>query len=138
MFRRGLVDTEPIGTSTLPNQVIHRGVMKQFSTCIAGGLGLGLEGPVRVTAAPAGRVRVQPAAEPHAFALALLDGAESVGLRRFPNPNGRMMEAAGGCALVDETVRHGKRQSIFRSYVYPLMDQPNITVLTGALMTRIV
>jgi len=85
-----------------------------------------------------GTVHVQPAAEPHAFALALLDGAESVGLRRFPNPNGRMMEAAGGCALVDETVRHGKRQSIFRSYVYPLMDQPNITVLTGALMTRIV
>jgi choline dehydrogenase len=48
-----------------------------------------------------------------------------------------MMEAAGGCAFVDETVRGGKRQSIFRSYVYPLMAQPNITVLTGALTTRI-
>jgi choline dehydrogenase-like flavoprotein len=48
-----------------------------------------------------------------------------------------MMEAAGGCAFIDETVRDGKRQSIFRSYVYPIMAQPNITVLTGALVGRI-
>src|SRR5215831_6673790 len=82
-----------------------------------------------------GLVHVQPAAEPHPFSIALLEGAESVGLQRFPNPNGRMMEAAGGCAFVDETVRHGRRQSIFRSYVYPLMAQPNITILTGALTT---
>jgi len=84
-----------------------------------------------------GIVHVQPAAEPHPFAAALLEGAESVGLRRFANANGRLMEAAGGCALVDETVREGRRQSIFRSYLYPLMDRPNITVLTGALVTRI-
>jgi len=82
-------------------------------------------------------VHVQPAAEPHPFSIALLEGAESVGLHRFPNPNGRMMESSGGCALLDETVRSVKRQSIFRSYVYPIMDQPNITVLTGALTTRI-
>lgn len=84
-----------------------------------------------------GMVHVQSAAEPHAFAFALLEAAEAVGLQHFPNPNGRMMESAGGCAFVDETVCDGKRQSIFRSYVYPLMDQPNITVLTGALASRI-
>jgi choline dehydrogenase len=49
-----------------------------------------------------------------------------------------MMEAAGGCALVDETVRDGRRQSIFRSYLFPIMHQANITVLTGALARRIV
>jgi choline dehydrogenase len=48
-----------------------------------------------------------------------------------------MMEAAGGCALADETICDGKRQSIFRSYMYPLMDRPNITVLTNALARRI-
>src|SRR5215831_7851320 len=84
-----------------------------------------------------GMVHVQSAADPHPFSFALLEGAESVGLQRFPNPNGSMMEAAGGCALVDETVRDGRRESIFRSYVYPLMAQPNITVLTRALVTRI-
>ncbi len=84
-----------------------------------------------------GAVHVQPAANPHEFSAALLEGAESAGLSRFPNANGRMMEADGGCALVDETVTDGKRRSLFRSYVIPLMDQPNITVLTGALVTRI-
>ena len=84
-----------------------------------------------------GTVHVQPAADPHPFSVALLDGAEALGLQRFPNSNGRMMESAGGCAFIDETVRRGKRQSIFRSYVYPIMDQPNIAVLTGALAARI-
>jgi choline dehydrogenase len=84
-----------------------------------------------------GTVHVQPAADPQPFAFAFLEAAESVGIHRFPDPNGCMMEVDRGCALVDETVRNGKRQSIFRSYVYPLMDQPNITVLTGALALRI-
>ena len=84
-----------------------------------------------------GTVHVQPAADPHPFSMALLEGAESLGLERFPNSNGRMMEEVGGCAFIDETVRDGKRQSIFRSYLYPIMDQPNITVLTGALVARI-
>jgi choline dehydrogenase len=84
-----------------------------------------------------GTVHVQPAADPHPFSVALLEGAESLGLQRFPNSNGEMMEGAGGCALVDETVLNGERQSIFRSYLYPIMDQPNITVLTGALAARV-
>lgn len=47
------------------------------------------------------------------------------------------MKATGGCAFVDETVCRGKRQSTFRSYVYPLMDRPNITVLTDALVRQV-
>src|SRR5215813_11006886 len=48
-FQPGRVDTEPIGTSTLRNPAIHRGVMRLFSTCIAGRLKLGLEVLTRVT-----------------------------------------------------------------------------------------
>jgi choline dehydrogenase len=84
-----------------------------------------------------GAVHVQPPPDPHPFSVALLESAESVGLERFPNSNGRMMEGVGGCAFIDETVRDGERHSIFRSYVYPIMNQPNITVLTGALVARI-
>ena len=84
-----------------------------------------------------GPIHVQPAADPHPLSIALLEGAEAAGLQRFENSNGRMMEAGGGCAFVDETVRAGRRQSIFRSYTYPRMKQANLTVLTGALMTRI-
>jgi choline dehydrogenase len=84
-----------------------------------------------------GMVHVQPVSRPHPFAFAFLEGAESVGLKRYPNSNGRLMEAAGGCALVDETVSHGERRSIFRSYLYPRMIQPNVTVLTGATARRV-
>jgi len=34
-------------------------------------------------------------------------------------------------------IRDGKRQSIFRAYVFPRMDQPNLTVLPHALVTRL-
>jgi choline dehydrogenase len=84
-----------------------------------------------------GIVHVQPAPEPHPFSIALLDAASTAGLPRFPSPNGRMMEEAGGCAFVDETVCNGRRRSIFRSYLYPVMDRPNITVLTDAHVTRV-
>jgi choline dehydrogenase len=84
-----------------------------------------------------GPMHVQAAPDPHPFFTAMLEGAESTGLRRFENPNGRMMEAEGGCAVTDEIVREGRRQSVFRSYTYPRMDQPNLTVLTGALVTRV-
>ena len=85
-----------------------------------------------------GMVHVQPAPDPHPFAQALLTGAESIGLPRFPNQNGSLMESGEGCSLVDETVIDGKRQSIFRSYAYKAMAQGNLTVLTGALVRRIV
>ncbi len=85
-----------------------------------------------------GMVHVQPAADPHPFAGALLSGAASVELPRFPNQNGRLMESAEGCSFVDETVSGGKRRSIFRSYAYRSMAQGNLTVLTEALVRKII
>lgn len=85
-----------------------------------------------------GMVHLQPAPKPHAFSKSVLESAQSIGVRRFPNPNGQMMEAGSGCAYVDEIVLDGARKSIFRSYLYPLMGRPNVTVLTGALVGRIV
>jgi choline dehydrogenase len=49
-----------------------------------------------------------------------------------------MMEGPGGAAIAELRIRDGKRQSIFRSYTYPRMHQPNLTVLTNALVTRMV
>jgi choline dehydrogenase len=47
------------------------------------------------------------------------------------------MEGAGGSSIMDVRIRDGKRQSVFRSYTFPYMDRPNLTVLTHALVTRI-
>jgi choline dehydrogenase len=48
-----------------------------------------------------------------------------------------MMEGEGGAALANLCVEEGQRRSIFRSYVYPLMDQPNLTVLTHTHVLRV-
>jgi choline dehydrogenase len=85
-----------------------------------------------------GAVRVQPAPELHPFFGALLEAAEATGIERFENPNGRMMESDGGCAIIDEIIENGRRKSVFRSYVHARMHQPNLTVLPRTLVTRIV
>jgi len=85
-----------------------------------------------------GLVFVQPAPGPSPIAPAMVEGARSVGIPTFENQNGRMMEGAGGGAITDVRLRHGRRLSVFRSYVHPYMDRPNLTVLTGALVTRLI
>src|SRR3982751_1714823 len=42
-----------------------------------------------------------------------------------------------GVSITDMPLRNGKRQSIFRSYAFPIMDCPNFTVLTEALVLRL-
>jgi len=60
-----------------------------------------------------------------------------VGIPTFESRNGRMMKGDGGASLLDLRVCDGKRQSVFRSYTFPYMDRPNLTVLTHALVTRV-
>jgi choline dehydrogenase len=84
-----------------------------------------------------GAMHVQPVESPDSFSLAMLDAADSCGIKRFPNSGGEMMRADGGCAVVDNIIHGGKRQSVYRSYIYPRLQQPNLTVLTDALTTRL-
>jgi choline dehydrogenase-like flavoprotein len=84
-----------------------------------------------------GPVFVQPKPDSSPVARAFLDGIRSVGIPIFENQNGRMMEADGGASVPDMRIRDGKRQSVFRSYVFPCMDRPNLTVLPHALVTRL-
>jgi choline dehydrogenase len=84
-----------------------------------------------------GPVFVEPVPDPSPLAPATVEAARSVGIRTFENPNGRMMEANGGASITDLRVRNGKRQSMFRSYVFPYSDRSNLTVLTEALVTRV-
>ena len=84
-----------------------------------------------------GPVFIQPAPDPNPIAPAMVEGARSVGLPSFENQNGRMMEGDGGASIVDLNVQDGRRRSIFRTYTFPYMDRPNLTVLTQALVTRV-
>jgi choline dehydrogenase len=84
-----------------------------------------------------GPIFVQPKPHSSPVARALFDGISSLRLPIYENQNGRMMEEDGGASIPDMRIRDGKRQSVFRSYVFPYMDRPNLTVLCHALVTRL-
>lgn len=84
-----------------------------------------------------GPLYITPPTEPHPVAAAMLEAADEMRIPVFDDPNGSMMEGPGGAAYMNLRIRDGRRQSIFRSYVYPLMARPNLTVLSEALVTRV-
>src|ERR1700693_5639751 len=84
-----------------------------------------------------GLVFVQSAPDPNPIAPAMVEAARSIGLPTFDSNNGPLMEDGGGASIIDVNVRDGKRLSVFRSYVFPYMDRPNLTVLTHALVTKL-
>jgi choline dehydrogenase len=69
---------------------------------------------------------------------AMFEGTRSVGIPRFDSINGRMLEGPGGCALTEFRMRDRQRLSVFRSYTFPYMDRPNLTVLSSAFVTRLI
>jgi choline dehydrogenase len=68
---------------------------------------------------------------------AMLEAMQSMGIPVFASLNGSLTESGGGGSKAELIIRDGKRQSIFRSYVWPYIDRPNLTVLTDALVTRL-
>lgn len=85
-----------------------------------------------------GPMFVQPAQDPNPIAPSMVEAARSVGIPKFESHNGRMMEGDGGASIIELIVRGGKRQSVFQSYVFPYMDRANLTVLTHALVSKVV
>ncbi|WP_033288501.1 GMC family oxidoreductase [Amycolatopsis jejuensis] len=84
-----------------------------------------------------GPMYIQPAQDVHPLFTAALDGAESTGIPRFGSANGELMEHVTGCAILDEFNRDGVRQSPFRAYLGDHADRPNLTVLTGTTVSRV-
>lgn len=85
-----------------------------------------------------GPVWVQPAPSPSPIALAMLEAARELHIPVFDHPNGSMMEQTGGAAITDMLVRNGRRHSLYRAFVHPWLDRPNLTVLTEALVRRVI
>jgi choline dehydrogenase len=84
-----------------------------------------------------GLIFVQSAPDPNPIAPAMVEAARSIGMPTFDSNNGRLMEGDGGASILDLRVRDGKRLSVFRTYAFPYMHRPNLTVLTHAFVTRL-
>ena len=79
-----------------------------------------------------GRRWITPPQNPNPIAPAMLDAAASVGIPKFADQNGAMMEGAGGAALANLRIRDGRRRNIPSDYLYQALKRRNITLLTGA------
>ena len=84
-----------------------------------------------------GPVFVEPARDASPIAHAVIEGAQSIGIPTFDSHNGSMMRQAGGASILDVRIRDGVRESVFGSYLEPRLERPNLTVITGATVTRL-
>jgi choline dehydrogenase len=67
----------------------------------------------------------------------MFEAMQSMAIPVFASLNGSLTESDGGGSKAELINRNGKRQSIFRSYIWPYMDRPNLTVLPHALVIRL-
>jgi choline dehydrogenase len=84
-----------------------------------------------------GPVWCQPSANPPPLAPALLEAAKELKFPVLPDQNGAREEAEGGFAYMNQIIRDGQRRSMARAYLYDVLGQENVTLLTNALVHRV-
>ncbi len=84
-----------------------------------------------------GPVWCQHAANPHPLAPAMLEACRAMGLPVLDDLNGAREEGAGGFALMNQIIREGRRQSMARSYLYPVLSRKNVTLLVNTHVDRL-
>lgn len=94
--------------------------------------------PDAVRRGTGGPVHVDTARNPQPVALAMVEAAAALDIPTYDSANGTMMEGRGGAAINELIVKDGRRSSIFRSYILPKLGQPNLTVLTHTLVSRLI
>ncbi len=98
---------------------------KRMETCLAGGDDWrGDDGPLVLERGPATNPLFQ----------AFLDAGPQAGFRRTDDVNGYRQE---GFAAFDKNMHRGRRLSAARAYLHPVMDRPNLTVLTRARANKL-
>ncbi|WP_375779433.1 GMC family oxidoreductase [Bradyrhizobium sp. ma5] len=70
----------------------------------------------------------------HPLCEAFIEGAASVGIPRNPDYNGAVQEGAG---YYQRTIRRARRVSAARAYLYPVMKNSRLKVLTNCRATSI-
>ena len=84
-----------------------------------------------------GPVWCQPAYNPHPVANGLLQACKTLGYPIFDDQNGKREEGGIGFALMNQIIRDGRRQSMARSYLYPVLSRPNVTVIVNTHVDKL-
>jgi choline dehydrogenase len=85
-----------------------------------------------------GPVWVQPAADPLPLATAALDGMKEVGLPVVDDLNADREITGNGFGLMNQIIKDGRRHSMARALLYPVLGQENVTVLVNTQVSRVV
>ena len=93
--------------------------------------------PDAVRRGQGGRLWIEPARNPNPVAPAMVEAAASLGIPRFDDQNGAMMEGGGGVAIANLRIRDGRRRNLAMDYLYPALKRPNLTLLMGAEVQRL-
>jgi choline dehydrogenase len=84
-----------------------------------------------------GPVWCQPAHNPHPVANGLLQACKTLGYPVLDDQNGQREEGGIGFALMNQIIRDGRRQSMARSYLYPVLSRPNVTVVVNTHVDKL-
>ncbi|MBL9074506.1 GMC family oxidoreductase N-terminal domain-containing protein [Tabrizicola sp.] len=104
---------------------IQKYFLRSEGNTILSGTWHGTDGPLGVSNLPA----------PNAMSRAFVQGAQELGLPHSADFNGAVQEGAGMYQL---TVRGNRRCSAAVGYLRPALKRPNLTLITGALVLRLV
>ena len=85
-----------------------------------------------------GPVWVQPAADPLPMATACLGAFRELGLPVLDDLNGEREITGNGFAYMNQIIKHGRRHSMARAFLYPVLAQENVTVLVGTQVNRVI
>jgi choline dehydrogenase len=85
-----------------------------------------------------GPVWVQPAADPLPMATACLEGFRELGLPVLDDLNGEREITGNGFAYMNQIIKHGRRHSMARAFLYPVLAQENVTVLVNTQVNRVI
>ena len=84
-----------------------------------------------------GPVWVQPAADPLPLATAALDGFREVGLPVVDDLNTEREITGNGFGYMNQIIKDGRRNSMARALLYPVLNQRNVTVLVNTQVNRV-
>ena len=81
-----------------------------------------------------GELSVTDIHDPAPISQRFIDAAVTLGYQHNPDFNGAQQEGVG---YFQFTVKDGKRHSAAAAFLLPIRDRPNLTTITGALVTRL-
>ncbi len=85
----------------------------------------GGDGPLRINRSP----------DPHPVAVALIEGMAELGYAKLDDPNGPSNDGVG---LANYNIDAGQRWSSATGYLEPVLDHPNLSVIIGSRVQRVI